>query len=186
MGFQKLAEGIFIIDNFLDKDECKQLIALSESLGYKPADVDVHGQRQMLSMIRTNERVDMESREIAAQFWQKLKAINMPDINGEQPIGLTPFFRFYRYEGEQKFNMHKDGRKEYKGSHTRLTMLVYLSDLKDSGATRFRDARIDVFPKSGKALLFRHELWHAGMPVNNGIKYVLRTDVLFEPGSEEG
>lgn len=150
-------------------------------MGYKPADVDVHGQRQMLSMIRSNQRVDMESPEIAEQFWQKLKAMNIPALDGRQPIGLTPFFRFYRYEGDQKFNMHKDGRKEYKGSYTQLSMLVYLNNLEGSGATRFRNSPIDVFPKSGKALLFRHELWHAGMPVNNVIKYVLRTDIVFSP-----
>ncbi len=183
MKLQQLADGILTIDYFLDVDECKRLIELSESLGYKPADVDVHGQRQLFSMIRTNERVDMESPEIAEQFWQKMKTMNIPGIDGKQPIGLTPFFRFYRYEGEQKFNMHKDGRKEHSGNNTRMTMLVYLNDLKDSGATRFRDVDIDVFPQLGKALLFQHELWHAGMPVKNGIKYVLRTDVLFGSGS---
>lgn len=185
MELQQLAEGIFTIDHFLDEDECKRLIELSESLGYKPADVDIHGQRQMLSIIRTNERVDMESSELAKQFWYKLNAMNIPMIDGKHAIGLTPVFRFYRYEGEQKFNMHKDGRKECSGNHTRMTMLVYLNDLEGAGATRFRDADIDVFPQSGKALLFQHELWHAGMPVKNGIKYVLRTDVLFESESEE-
>lgn len=184
MQLQQIAEGIFIVDNFLTPEECEELIARSELLGYKPADVDVHGQRQMLSMIRTNERVDMESLEIAEQFWKKLRTLKIPEIDSEQPIGVTPFFRFYRYEGEQKFNMHKDGRKEHKGNHTRLTILVYLNDLEDSGATRFRDAQVDVFPRVGKAVLFRHELWHAGMPVNNGIKYMLRTDVLFESESE--
>jgi prolyl 4-hydroxylase len=160
---QQIAEGIFIVDNFLAPEECEKLIARSESLGYKHADVDVHGQRQMLSMIRTNERVDMESLEIAEQFWKKLRTLKIPKIDSEQPIGVTPFFRFYRYEGEQKFNMHKDGRKEYSGNHTRMTMLVYLNDLEGAGATRFRDADIDVFPQSGKALVFQHELWHAGM-----------------------
>jgi hypothetical protein len=184
MQIQQLAEGIFIIDNFLTQEECEELITRSESLGYKPADVDVHGQRQMLSMIRTNERVDVESLALATQMWEKLKTIHLPAIESNQPVGVTPFFRFYRYEGEQKFNMHKDGSKEYQGDHTRLTMLVYLNSLEDSGPTRFRDAQVDVFPRVGKAVLFRHELWHAGMPVNNGIKYVLRTDVLFKSEGE--
>lgn len=64
-------------------------------------------------------------------------------------------------------------------------MLVYLNSLEDSGSTRFRDAQVDVFPRVGKAVLFRHELWHAGMPVNDGVKYVLRTDVLFKSEGEE-
>lgn len=184
MQIQQLAEGIFTIDNFLTQEECEELIARSESLGYKPADVDVHGQRQMLSMVRTNERVDVESQVLATQMWEKIKTINLPAIGSNQPVGVTPFFRFYRYEGEQKFNMHKDGSKEYLGDHTRLTMLVYLNTLEDSGSTRFRDVQVDIFPRVGKVLLFRHELWHAGMPVNSGIKYVLRTDVLFEPEGE--
>ena len=178
MQLLQIAEGIFTIDNFLTPEECEELMAQSESLGYKPADVDVHGQRQMLSMVRTNERVDMESPEIAKRFWEKLKTIILPVAGGKQPVGLTPFFRFYRYEGEQKFNLHKDGSKEFEGKHTQLTLLVYLNSLDKSGATRFRDAKLEVFPKTGRALIFRHELWHAGMPVANGAKYVLRTDVL--------
>lgn len=179
MVFQKIAEGVFTIDNFLSPRECEQLIEHSESLGFKPADVDVHGQRQMLSMIRTNERVDLESPELAKQLWNRLPREKLPIIDGQSPVSLTPFFRFYRYEGEQKFNMHKDGSKEFEGNRTKLTLLIYLSSLDGSGATRFRDGQLDVFPQAGKALLFRHELWHAGMPVKEGVKYVLRTDVLF-------
>ena len=132
----------------------------------------------MLSMVRTNERVDMESTELAKLFWKKLNTIILPVVDDTQPVGLTPYFRFYRYEGEQKFNMHKDESKEFEGKHTQLTLLVYLNSLDKSGATRFRDAKLEVFPKAGRALIFRHELWHAGMPVANGTKYVLRTDVL--------
>lgn len=179
MPVQQLAEGIFTIDNFLSPTECEELIKRSESLGYTPADVDVHGQRQLLAIIRNNERVDIESPELVKQLWDKLQHTKLPIIEDQPPTGLTPFFRFYRYEGAQKFNMHKDGNKEFDGKRTRLTLLVYLNSLEESGATRFRDAQLDVFPQTGRALLFRHELWHAGMPVNNGIKYVLRTDVLF-------
>lgn len=34
MQIQQLAEGIFTIDNFLTQEECEELIARSESLGY--------------------------------------------------------------------------------------------------------------------------------------------------------
>ena len=183
MSIQQHGEGIFTIDSFLSWEECAQLIERSELLGYQPADVDIHGQRQMLNMVRNNERVDLESSGLATKLWERLHHYALPMIDGQGAIGLTPFFRFYRYEGAQKFNMHKDGKKEYEGNSTRLTLLVYLNNLDNTGATRFRDAQVDVIPQAGKALLFRHELWHAGMPVNDGVKYVLRTDVLFSRGA---
>jgi prolyl 4-hydroxylase len=177
----KLADGIYTIDKFLSESECQEFIAMSEEVGYKPADVDMHGERKMFTAIRSNERVDIESMSIAEQFWGKLSLLELPSVENKVAFGLTPYLRFYRYQGEQKFSMHKDGSNEFNGNHTFYTMLIYLNTLSESGATRFREADLHVYPAAGKALIFRHDLWHAGMPVGEGVKYVLRTDILFHP-----
>ncbi|KAL1412916.1 hypothetical protein Q8F55_000665 [Vanrija albida] len=42
------------------------------------------------------------------------------------------------------------------------------------------DRRVDVHPRAGRVLLFQHEaLYHSGERVTAGVKYTMRTDVLF-------
>jgi hypothetical protein len=38
-----------------------------------------------------------------------------------------------------------------------------------------------VTPAKGMALLFRHELFHEGSALAKGRKYVLRSDVMYNP-----
>jgi hypothetical protein len=179
VNFLKQREEIYIAHNFLTEAETQEFIQISEAEGFKPADVDVRGDRQMIPLIRDNDRVDLYSEEIAHSLWQRINLESLPVCNELTATGLTPYLRFYRYQGEQKFQYHKDGSKEYKGSKSYYTLLIYLNDLPDSGATSFRDSRYSVYPEAGKALLFRHNLWHAGLPAKDSVKYVLRADMLF-------
>lgn len=53
------------------------------------------------------------------------------------------------------------------------------------GATPFHSSnmkrRVDVDPKAGRVLLFQHKgLLHSGDYVTSGIKYTMRTDLMFE------
>ena len=51
-----------------------------------------------------------------------------------------------------------------------------------SPATRFLppDPLLEVTPTAGMALFFRHAMLHEGVEVTRGLKYVLRTDLMFE------
>ena len=73
--------------------------------------------------------------------------------------------------------MHKDGPWTEDGLTSQLTLLIYLNDGFVGGDTDFRDFR--VVPKQGDALLFVHDTWHEGAAVESGVKYVLRSDVLY-------
>jgi prolyl 4-hydroxylase len=55
--------------------------------------------------------------------------------------------------------------------------MIYLNDAFEGGETKFNKCSIE--PATGKALIFRHELLHEGCPVITGIKYVLRTDIMY-------
>jgi hypothetical protein len=57
--------------------------------------------------------------------------------------------------------------------------MVYLNDGFGGGATKFLDYEIDVVPKAGMALLFQHRILHEGAIVTSGVKYVLRSDVMY-------
>lgn len=177
----ELEKNILLIKSFLSSEECTSYINYSEYLGFESADVDVYGVRKQINQIRNNERAEIESQQTATKLWEKLERFPLPEIDQKKAIGLSPFIRFYRYSGSQKFNMHKDGKKSHNGFESYFTMLIYLNTINHGGETVFRKNDISIKPQSGHCLLFAHELWHSGLPVTkNETKYVLRTDVLFE------
>ena len=66
------------------------------------------------------------------------------------------------------------------GLRSLLTLLVYLCDACEGGETILHtDPPLIVPPRAGDALIFPHDLLHAGAPVRRGEKIVLRTDVMF-------
>ena len=60
-----------------------------------------------------------------------------------------------------------------------LTFMVYLNEGFAGGETRFFESGVTVTPRTGLALLFQHFLLHEGASVTAGVKYALRTDVMY-------
>jgi hypothetical protein len=87
----------------------------------------------------------------------------------------------------QKFGRHIDESNELGGGrYTAYTLLIYLSSC-GGGDTIFyggRNRRLAaVAPQPGLALLHRHGddcLEHEAAAVTGGVKYVLRSDVVFQ------
>ena len=72
--------------------------------------------------------------------------------------------------------------------------MIYLNDAMTGGDTRFFTDMEQAFlghpylcvePKEGMALVLVHTVWHEGAVVQSGRKYVLRTDVMYKPVSEQ-
>jgi hypothetical protein len=59
--------------------------------------------------------------------------------------------------------------------------MVYLNDTEPDGGgeTHFPDAEVTVVPKAGTALLFDHHLLHESRTLRSGVKYAVRSDVMF-------
>ncbi|KRA70805.1 hypothetical protein ASD78_18020 [Lysobacter sp. Root667] len=127
--------------------------------------------------VRNNERVVFESPDWVGLLWQRLSGVALPALDGQVARGLPKSLRFYKYGPGQRFRMHKDGPWTEDGLSSKLTLLVYLNEGFVGGDTDFRDFRIA--PATGEALLFVHDTWHEGAAVEQGVKYVLRSDVLY-------
>ena len=92
------------------------------------------------------------------------------------------------------FEPHFDVTTTVCGRTSLLTVLIYLNDGDGTdfggGETHFIDhvnskgagshALTTIAPRSGKVVVFKHNLFHSLAPLTFGTKYVLRTDVLFE------
>jgi hypothetical protein len=66
-----------------------------------------------------------------------------------------------------------------------MTINVYLKTVPESngGATRFLSPTQEVInkvqPLLGQAALFRDDVWHDGEELREGVKYLVRTDVMY-------
>ena len=172
-----LSERVWHIPQFLQPEQCQQLLDLALQHGFVPAHVRAASGTRAMPMVRNNLRAQLPSPEWVSVLWQGLLAHDLPDIDGRQACGLPRDLRFYQYLPEQRFKMHKDGPWLEEGLRSELTLLVYLNEDFQGGATDFRG--FQVVPKTGDALLFLHDTWHEGAVVEAGCKYVLRSDVMY-------
>ncbi|KAK5131797.1 hypothetical protein LTR08_000552 [Meristemomyces frigidus] len=143
---------------------------------------------------------------------QILQLQAVPKVFGDGPVkrGEVWHFtrpnermRFLKYVGGEYFRPHYDGSYETtdRSERSYFTLHLYLNDSAAEGeagglvggATTFHSMddlrRMDVAPKCGRILLFQHRgLLHSGDDVVEGVKYTMRTDLMYalkSPESEE-
>lgn len=182
-------DGVWTLSDALSTDECRLLIDRAAAIGFEAASVRTAQGAQMRTDIRNNDRVVLRDPELARLMWERVADV-LPPIEGEVAVGVDSELRFYRYEPGQQFKRHRDGSvKDAAGRSSRLSYLIYLNDGCRGGETTFYHygtsgeervlREVSVSPSIGTALVFRHERWHAGSPVTEGRKYVLRSDVFY-------
>lgn len=180
MQVDQLNEKVFTISDVFTPEECQHYIDFTEKIGYAPAPVTTPWGPEMMPDVRTNERVMFDDNNLAASLWQKLQPLIPAQLRTLQAVGLNERFRFYKYHPGQEFKEHKDGRfRRNTQEASLLTLLIYLNDDFTGGETFFRTMDINFAPKLGAALIFEHRVVHAGLPVIEGVKYVLRSDVMY-------
>jgi hypothetical protein len=184
-----LAENLFTVSGLLTEDECRDLIARGESIGFQRAAVRTVAGPQMRPDIRDNDRAEFTDPDLAAAFWRRCRPFVPPELEGGVAVGLDDDFRSYRYDPGQRFKRHKDGVvRRSPTERSRLTCLFYLNGGFTGGETVFypttrvdgvRSEDVVVVPQAGDALFFLHEWWHEGRELVVGRKYVLRSDVFY-------
>lgn len=122
------------------------------------------------------------------------------------PIGFNDTFRLCKYNPGGHFAPHYDGHY-LRTSKVRSmkTFMIYLNGGFEGGKTNwvdenqmlFQDQETGIFraedryitgsvvPESGIALVFNHHLLHEGERLRSGVKYILRTEVMYEKQIEK-
>lgn len=165
-----------------------------------------------------SRRASFFSSELAARLWSRIQALpfrtafnarTYADWQGHpcwQANGVNELFRFILYKpGEGELVAHYDAPYVASSEVSSLyTLLLYLTDGQDEGATRFisdsqqslafeqrdfsdwsrcahaHEVELQSTPKAGDALVFEHRLLHDSQPVTQHSKLVIRTDVMFQ------
>ena len=131
---------------------------------------------------------------------------HMPSVGAAAAVGINPRWRSFRYGEGGVYRPHIDGSWTCAGEReggqytndvrgdrrSKFTFLMYLNDDFEGGATTFYMpgsggdgglVKLGVKPIKGGALVFPQgniaSLVHEGSKVDRGVKYVVRTDVIY-------
>jgi len=107
-----------------------------------------------------------------------------------EPAYLNPLLRFCKYNAGGLFGAHRDGIYIHTTTKRSFyTVMLYLNDAFDGGHTNFLTGTNEnsvtgiaysLKPKPGSCLVFMQDMLHEGTQLTSGVKYILRTDLMFE------
>lgn len=177
----------FLLRGFLTRDECARLIETAEKRGFTTLP------ESSSALLRTNTRIVVSDSRVAMQLWERVRSHVPPTVSFEgaewKATGLNERIRLCRYVSGQFFERHVDGY--YEASPTEqsmLTFMIYLNTVRPDGggATTFyrhdgRETVVDyaVQPEAGMLIAFHPEKLHDGGKLLAGIKYILRSDIMY-------
>ncbi|GAA5842029.1 hypothetical protein JCM3766R1_005728 [Sporobolomyces carnicolor] len=196
-----VAPGIIVCDSFFSRKTLANFVSFLESpaIAWTAPSLPKKGEAT-----RTNFRFQVQDDAFAEQLWELSglrealsRQSNLVDArNGRTAVGLNGNIRCYRYEKGSFFGPHYDDdfRDPRTGATSEWTLLVYLSGKETGvkgGETAFypnptkKGNGPAIVPelKAGRALLHRHGRLcslHEGRTVEEGTKWVLRSDVMFK------
>ena len=182
-------EQIFTIPGAFTEEEAASLVSRAESQGFElqTSRGPAYGEAE-----RHHYRLSFDDATYAAGLWNTLRrSLESLRVKGRGPVGLNENIRIYKYLGGDVFGKHIDGSNATALGRTEYTLLVYLTGREEGlegGETVFYSLSevevLRVTPQAGMALVHRHGhgrcLLHESLPVRKGVKYVLRSDVVFE------
>jgi prolyl 4-hydroxylase len=173
---------LFIVRNFLAAGECLALIDRIEADRRPSTIADDLG----IADFRTSETCDLGADDpLVEAVNQRISSLLGIDESHGEPL------QGQRYAPGQEFKPHTDtfepNRVDYylhcaESGNRSWTAMVYLNEVEEGGATRFKTLGKSVQPETGKLLAWNNLLpdgrpnpatLHQGMKVRRGTKYIL-------------
>ena len=172
---------VVTLEDVLSGPECAGLIARIEAAGPTAAPITTSAGFVMRPDIRNNTRVMFDDPELARRLFERVRAHVPERLEHDWLLcGANERLRCYRYEAGQYFAPHFDGAfMRSRQERSLLTFIVYLNECAAGGETGLLDLDCAVAPRAGRALLFNHHLLHEGARVHRGLKYALRSDLMY-------
>ena len=197
--------GAFMLNNVLTPNECDRILCVANKMGFTP---EASYSLSDATSKAADGVVWVVHDDLRNKLFDRVKSLLPTDLCNGELIHLNSRWRIYRYSAGTVYRPHIDGAWSgsgirdgkytsdiYDGTVTsRLTFLLYLNDDFEEGGTTFYSPSNNmdcvvaqsVAPIQGSVLCFPHGpgvkhvgLVHEGSAVTTGVKYVVRSDVLY-------
>ena len=199
-----LKNQCFSIDNILSPQECVNIINHTEKTGlFCPALINIgSGQEIFDPEFRNSQRCIIDDLHFAKQLFERilpyLPYTTMTHSGRKYEVkGLNERFRVLKYEKDHSFPWHRDGNfMRNTKEQSFQTVMIYLNNGGNEdysgGSTLFetyyhndKKTIVEYVPKVGGVVIFNHRIPHEGERVHKGIKYAIRTDLMYQVVDEE-
>ncbi|KAG8529537.1 uncharacterized protein KY384_006174 [Bacidia gigantensis] len=170
------------------------------------------GRQQKVTDVRNCGRILWDDRNLVAKIWSRCQD-HLPELKElkDQPriaagparrketwemTRLNERMRFLSYVEGNYFRPHMDGSFATEGNEeiSYYTLHLYLNEPSqdsqlEGGATTFHSMNMrkdfNVMPKAGRVLIFQQRsLIHSGADVISGVKFTMRTDLMYKKKAE--
>lgn len=191
----ELKTNVKIVDDFLTDSECEYIINLATPLFQRS--LFLYGDKAVLDEKRTSYSAELHifpDDPVLNGIRKKASdLLNIPESHFEH-------FQCLSYDKSQEIDHHYDtfdansegGRRIIEeGGQRKYTMLAYLNEDFEGGATYFPDLDYLVIPKKRRVLIFNNldekgevlkkAAWHGGLPITTGRKYAMNMWVRNKP-----
>lgn len=179
MKIDRDTNDLLLIQEALNEAECEFLIDLLESVDLPPnCATSPFGIARPLSAGIVDECSLFNNHQFTHLLWTRLAKHLPKDLGYSNAVGLNERLRFRRFRPGQSRPSHVDIpflRSPVESSS--FSLVIYLNDDFDGGALRI--GHVSVSPRRGMAVAFRHHIKHEEETVFKGVKYILRTDIMY-------
>jgi hypothetical protein len=194
LSIDPVGRNAWVVRGALDARECDAIREAADACGYSHA---TSRGPKFGEAHRDHGRAGYHDETLSERVWRdtglgELLTASLPAVREGAPVGLNPALRVYRYATHEVFGSHYDDYANTDAGVTAFTFLLYLTgDEKKpvvGGETAFfpscsdgARALFEVKPERGAALIFKHGaecMPHASLPVREGVKVVLRSDIV--------
>jgi|TARA_R100000908_G_scaffold64518_2_gene48783 prolyl 4-hydroxylase len=176
------SDWLYVMDNVLTSEECKELIEIAE-----PTLEDSTTVGTVIKGYRTSSNTYI-SKEIDNKVIQATNLITQ--VLTELPTENQEDMCIVKYREGEEYKKHRDymvdnqteeGKAEMaRGGDRAFTVMFYLNDDFEEGGTLFVTPNIEVKPKTGRCVIWKNYIdgkpntksMHAGLPIKKGIKYI--------------
>lgn len=188
---------LVMLDGVLSHRECQAVIDAAEASGFERAGFytdPTTGIPVVVETIRKSLRCMLDSRTFADALWARIRhAVPARLPNGLCARRVNERMRILKYLPGDEFKAHRDGcYASPDGMEVgQLTVLVYLNEGYTGAHTTYytgsggvggdgaESGGVAVFPTPGAVVLQDPALVHAVPPLESGVKYALRTEVMY-------